>query len=169
MTEQEFKEKVLSLDSNLRKFAKSFYIDINDVEDLVQDTYLKAWKYKDNYKPIYSIKTWVFEIMKNNFRDNYRMILAGKRDKKYLLINFKNNDNIIYNENSLEYEEIRELFDNCLNKNQLRYFKLRLQGYEYNEIAKELNVPEGTVKSEIFRAKQLLQEEYLDKNEIFIK
>ena len=74
-----------------------------DAEDLVQETYLKAYKYYDKFEEGTNFKAWLFKIMKNTFINNYR--------KKQLAPTL------------IDFAEIEESFENQVSQNNARQIK----------------------------------------------
>lgn len=116
------------------------------VDDLVQETYLKAWKNYEKFDQKSSFKTWVYRIAKNVVNDHYR----SHQNKELMLIdetqassdeNYEIKD-LITKGLSLLSEKHREVF--------ILYYKLELSKPEISEL---LSVSEGTVKSRIHYAK----------------
>ncbi len=137
----------------------------SDAEDLTLEAFGKAFKNLHQYSPTFAFSTWLFKIASNNCIDFLRK-------KKGVTVSIENSDQ---NENSdqiklkskeLNPEEklirmqkaillrkvVRRLKPRYQTLVELRYFK----EYSYEEIAKELNLPLGTVKAQLFRARGML-------------
>jgi len=138
-----------------------------DAEDLTIEAFGKAFKNIDQYTPHYAFSTWLFKIATNNCIDFIRkkrashvsldqtidgedslipstMIQSDSPDPELALINkqkIKHMRNVV----SKLKPRYRQLVE-------LRYF----QEYSYDEIAEELDIPIGTVKAQLFRARELL-------------
>jgi len=67
MTSVEFNFQVAGLQDHLRNFAQSLTLSSDDSKDLVQDTILKAFRYRDKFVDPANLKAWLFTIMKNTF------------------------------------------------------------------------------------------------------
>lgn len=138
----------------------------NDAEDLTLEAFGKAFKNLHQYSPSYAFSTWLFKIATNNCIDFLR-----KRRGVYVSIetNPENGDNdqpirLRSNEPNPEEKLIRIQKAILMRKIvhrlkpryrilvELRYFR----EYSYEEIAKELNLPLGTVKAQLFRAREML-------------
>lgn len=137
----------------------------SDAEDLTLEAFGKAFKNLHQYSPTFAFSTWLFKIASNNCIDFLRK-------KKGVLISIENNDQ---NENGeqlklkskeLNPEEklirmqkaillrkvVRRLKPRYQILVELRYFR----EFSYEEIAKELNLPLGTVKAQLFRSREML-------------
>jgi RNA polymerase sigma-70 factor (ECF subfamily) len=159
MTQYEFNNSLLEMKSNLQRFAMSLTSDRDTALDLVQDTYLKAITYKDKFIDYTNLKAWVFTIMKNTFINNYRRnvkentIIDGTQDLYY--INQPHDKGFISPESSFSENEIEKAIDSLSDEFRIP-FRMHVDGYKYKEIADELGLKIGTVKSRIFFTRQKL-------------
>jgi RNA polymerase sigma-70 factor (ECF subfamily) len=138
-----------------------------DADDLTLEAFGKAFNKLASYEPRYAFSTWLFKIAINNCIDYIR-----KKRLKLLSIDDPIEPNSDHDFSSniksgmLDPEErfIRKqrvkLMRTILNKLSLKYrLMIELRFFEelsYDEIAKELNIPLGTVKAQLFRAKEIL-------------
>ncbi len=138
-----------------------------DADDLTLEAFGKAFNKLPSYAPRYAFSTWLFKIAINNCIDHIR-----KKRLKLLSIDdpIEPNSDHDFSSNirsgALDPEErfIRKqrvhLMRNILGKLSLKYrLMIELRFFEelsYDEIAKELNIPLGTVKAQLFRAKEIL-------------
>ena len=145
-----------------------------DAEDLVQETYLKAYRYYDKFEEGTNFKAWLFKIMKNTFINNYR--------KKQLAPAFSDFADIEESFESQVSEEVarqnpnpeEELLEDVLDEDvQKALEKLPpdyrmvviladLENFSYKEIAEILEVPVGTVMSRLYRGRRLLEAAMLE-------
>jgi RNA polymerase sigma factor (sigma-70 family) len=159
MTQYEFNNSLLEMKSNLQRFAMSLTSDRDTALDLVQDTYLKAITYKDKFVDYTNLKAWVFTIMKNTFINNYRRnvkentIIDGTQDLYY--INQPHDKGFISPESSYSEGEIEKAIDSLPDEFRIP-FRMHVDGFKYKEIADELGLKIGTVKSRIFFTRQKL-------------
>jgi len=138
----------------------------NDAEDLTLEAFGKAFKNLHQYSPTYAFSTWLFKIASNNCIDFLR-----KKKGTYIPIENSNDQNesseqIKLKSKELDPEEklirkqkaillhkvVRRLKPRYRTLVELRYFR----EYSYEEIAKELNLPLGTVKAQLFRSREML-------------
>lgn len=68
----EFHFELCRYKEKLWSFAMSYTHNADDADDLVQDTFLKAIRYAENFKQGTNLKAWLFMILKNTFLNNYR-------------------------------------------------------------------------------------------------
>src|SRR5690606_15334486 len=78
MTAIEFNHELLSYQNPLKYFALKLTSDNEDAEDLLQETYLKALKYKNKFQERTNLKAWLYTIMKNTFINNYRKAIRKR-------------------------------------------------------------------------------------------
>ena len=159
MTTYEFNDKLIEMKGNLKKFAMSLTSDHERADDLVQDTYLKAITYKDKFVDYTNLKAWVFTIMKNTFINNYRRnvkentIIDGTQDLYYL--NQPHDKGFISPESKYAEGEIEKAINSLSDEFRIP-FRMHIEGYKYKEIADDLGLKIGTVKSRIFFTRQKL-------------
>ena len=159
MTQFEFNNSIIEMKTNLQRFAMSLTSDRDTALDLVQDTYLKAITYKEKFVDYTNLKAWVFTIMKNTFINNYRRnvkentIIDGTQDLYY--INQPHDKGFISPESKYSEKEIEMAIDSLSDDFRIP-FRMHVEGYKYKEIADELGLKIGTVKSRIFFTRQKL-------------
>jgi len=159
MTTFEFNNHLIGMKPNLQRFAMSLTSDRDTALDLVQDTYLKAITHKDKFVDYTNLKAWVFTIMKNTFINNYRRnikentIIDGTQDLYYL--NRPHDKGSISPESSHAEGEIEKAINSLADEFRIP-FRMHIEGYKYREIADELGLKIGTVKSRIFFTRQKL-------------
>jgi len=158
----------------LYKLCISLYKNSTNAEDLFQDTWIKAFKYMNDFDRSKNFEPWLFTIAINLFKDNYRKI---KRwfSKSIDFLDITEKDSVMDNIRSTAYLP-EESYNNSQNKDQLRIainnlkddFRTVIILFYYNglkqkEISEILQIPEGTVKSRLNKAKKLLKE-YMEGN-----
>jgi len=145
----------------------------NNADDLVQETYLKAFKFIQEDKEIRNAKAWLFRILMNTFINKYR------RDKREpSLVDF---DSVEAFHESLQ-EEVRapsilddeSVLDSLMDDNikvalealpddfRMVILLSIVEGFSYKEISKIVNCPVGTVMSRIYRGRKMLKEKLAD-------
>jgi RNA polymerase sigma factor (sigma-70 family) len=161
MTSLEFNHKLISLEDNMERFALSLTYNTEKAKDLLQETYLKALTYKDKYVEVANFKAWTFTIMKNTFINNYRRSVL----EKAILLNTENLSllpdltelQLTKPDSETSYKEININIDALEDELKIP-FKMHTEGYKYKEIAENLHLKIGTVKSRIFFARKKLME-----------
>ncbi len=141
-----FEEIVEQYYSDVYKFAFMMVKDRNDADDITQDVFLMVRRYLSSFNKESSVKTWLYRITSNEVKKFYK-----KNTRAHLIkirITRKPDDDYADLKNAMELldkESYEVLF--------LKYFKKMKE----KEIAFILNIPEGTVKSRIFNAKEKLR------------
>ncbi len=157
---QQFKQRLLGLQGNLFNFACQLTADREAAQDLVQDTTLKVLNNEAKYVDNINFKGWVFTIMRNIFINNYRRhvrsatVIDTTEDLYHL--NLSQESGLTTPEGSFAVKEISV----AINEFAPEYrqpFSMYIAGYKYSEIAEEMGLPLGTVKSRIFFARKRLQ------------
>lgn len=153
-----FRKEVNVATSVLRPHALRLTRDMNDADDLIQDTIFRAISNEDKFQEGTNIKAWLFTIMRNIFINNYR-----KKIKQNTVLDTTDNSFVLNNAAVTYNDGERSFVMNDINKalqhisQELRVpFLMHYKGYKYNEIAEELSLPLGTVKSRIFFARKEL-------------
>lgn len=160
MSTLEFTTQFNQLKTALYAFALNLTKDKEAANDLVQETAYKAYKYRKNYQPHTNLRAWLMTIMRNAFINDYRkrkrrQVLNDYTPNNYLL---NSHEAVVTNggESSLLYRELQKHIA-AVEDNLRIPFLLHTQGYKYEEIAQQLSLPLGTVKSRIFFARKRLQ------------
>lgn len=159
MTAIEFNTKILGERQSLKSFALSLTRNSDEAKDLVQETYLKAITYRDKFEDSTNLKAWLFTIMKNTFINTYRravktnQIMQTNADIAMARV-FKNN-HLDITESRIVAKDIVHSIDQLDDQYKIPFTRY-YNGYKYEEIAKEMQLPLGTVKSRIFLARKIL-------------
>lgn len=161
MTAIEFNTRIMNEKSSLKNFALSLTRNNEDALDLLQDTYVKAISYRTKFEDSTNLKAWLFTIMKNTFINAYRRnvktrALIVKGDDIALNRAFKQNS-YDHSESRLNAKEIIQHIEKLEDDYKVPFTRY-YNGYKYEEIAKELHLPLGTVKSRIFIARKTLMD-----------
>lgn len=162
MSTMEFYGKFDSIAGLLHRFAYNLTKNMEDARDLYQETAFRAIKNKEKFNPGTNFKAWIMTIMKNIFINDYRKkmkrsVLLDKSDNNYFIDSGKQDVRNDANANIL-FDELMFMVDN-LEDNLRVPFLMNYEGYKYQEIADELGLPLGTVKSRIFFARKELKNE----------
>jgi len=162
MTAIEFNHKLVNLQDNLSYYANVLTSNVEEAKDLVQDTFMKALSNREKFKPDTNLKAWTYTIMKNTFINNYRRnqksntIIDTSEDLYYLNNSHKTINNSP--ESVIYIGEIKKGIEK-LEAEHRKPFEMHTQGYKYKEIAEDLDLSIGTVKSRIFFTRKKLMED----------
>jgi RNA polymerase sigma factor (sigma-70 family) len=137
----------------------------SDAEDLTIEAFGKAFRNIESYTPNFAFSTWLFKVATNNCIDFIRkkqaspsIIDQGPDDLDDYTINIQSDmpdpEEVLINHQKIKQlrEVVNQLKPRYRNLIELRYYK----EYSYEEISKELKLPIGTIKAQLFRAKTLL-------------
>ena len=153
-------------------FANRLTFDEDDAKDLVQDTYMKAFRFINSFQRGTNAKAWLFRIMKNSFMNDFR-----KKSKEPTKIDYQevetfyNSDDVDKSiTTDLRAETVKDMMgdeiSNALNSLDVDFRTViilcDLEGFKYDEMAKILDIPIGTVRSRLHRARNLLKDRLSD-------
>ncbi|HEY8648105.1 MAG TPA: sigma-70 family RNA polymerase sigma factor [Candidatus Limnocylindria bacterium] len=146
-----------------------------EAEDLVQETYIKAFRHRDQFTPGTNLKAWLFRILTNTFINQYRR-KAARPDTTEL---DDVDESILYRHmrdvspgssspdpeaeliNSTLSSEVKEALESLPEKFRTTVL-LDVEGFAYKEIAQMLDIPIGTVMSRLHRGRKYLQKRLYD-------
>ncbi len=162
MDTKAFNLNIFSHKDSLFSFAFSFTKDTDDANDLFQETMLKAINYSSQFKEGTNLKAWLYTIMRNTFINNYRK--SSKTDRIMTVTDDLTSDKLFLSAsmNGSEGKFVMDDIYKALEKLQPEYytpFIKYFEGYKYHEIAEELKIPIGTVKTRIHVARQILKKQ----------
>ncbi|MEM6877770.1 MAG: RNA polymerase sigma factor [Bacteroidota bacterium] len=160
MSQIEFNAQFDQMTGMLQSFAYNLTKNAEDAKDLYQETAFRAMTNRDKFRMGTNLKAWLFTIMKNIFINNYR-----KKMKANTIMD--NTDNLYYlnsgrqtiendGDGNILIKELRRMIDQLDDSTRVP-FLMHYQGYKYQEIADQLELPLGTVKSRIFFARKDLK------------
>jgi RNA polymerase sigma-70 factor (ECF subfamily) len=165
--ETEFLDEAIPHMDSLYSFARRLTSNPDDADDLLQDTYLKAYRFWDKYEKGTNIRAWLFRIMKNSFINRYR-----KETKEPETIDFdeiqdfytKAKDTVDDNDDlgkkifsGLLDDDVTRALDSLSPDFKTVVILCDIEGYTYEEIAEFIDTPIGTVRSRLHRGRKLLQ------------
>ena len=146
-----------------------------EAEDLVQETYIKAFRHRDQFTPGTNLKAWLFRILTNTFINLYRRKAARPETTELDDVD----ESILYRHmrdvspGSASPDPEAELIDNTLSSEVKEALEalpekfrttvlLNVEGFSYKEIAQMLDIPIGTVMSRLHRGRKYLQKRLYD-------
>jgi len=152
----------------LKNFAFHLTYNEDDANDLVQETYLKAHKFIQKYDTGTNAKAWLFTILKNAYINDYRK--KAKQPRRVDIdevISFKQGESpsessyVDLRDEIFEYsmgDEVTISLDSMAYEFRSVILLCDIEGFSYKEIAKILDLPIGTVRSRLYRARNILKE-----------
>lgn len=171
---KEFEEIALAHVDSLYNMALRLVFNKEEAEDLVQETYLKAYRFFDTFQKGTNVKAWLFKILRNTFINKYRK--STSMPGEVFLEDIESvNAGMTYEQetkheetiDTLEskYTDLSSLLDDdvkrAIDSLPIEYREAILfsdvEELSYKDISEITNVPIGTVKSRLNRARKLLQ------------
>ena len=168
----DFEQEALPHMDVLYNFALRTTGNEDDARDLLQDTYLKAYRFWDKYEKGTNIRAWLFRIMKNSYINRYR-----KETKEPDKVDYGDIENF-YNSIRADYTDTNDLqeklFGNLLGDEVSKALEelpedfrtvvilCDIEGMTYEEISEFIERPIGTVRSRLHRGRKLLQAKLFD-------
>ncbi len=149
-------------------FAFRLTYDEDNAKDLVQDTYLKAYRFAESFQEGTNAKAWLYRILKNSFINDFR-----KKSKEPAKVDYQEVENFYNSENvdeektiDLRIDAVRDMIGDevslALSSLAVDFRTViilcDLEGFTYDELSKILDIPIGTVRSRLHRARNLLKE-----------
>jgi RNA polymerase sigma-70 factor, ECF subfamily len=165
--QQEFEVEALPHADLLYNYALRMTGNAADADDLVQETFLKAFRFWDKYEKGTNVRAWLFRIMKNSFINRYRR--ESKEPDTVDYDDVQNFYNTIRHERSESSDLQESAFGNLLDDDiataiahlpedfRTVVILCDIEGLTYEEIAEFLAVPLGTVRSRLHRGRHLLR------------
>ena len=161
MSAAEFDRQFKDMSTLLHAFAYNLTKNVEDAKDLFQETAFRAMTNRDKFRAGTNLKAWLFTIMKNIFINNYRKKVKANTimDSTDNLFYINSGKSVIANgaESDIMMKEIIAMVEELEESIKIP-FLMHYQGFKYQEIADQLDLPLGTVKSRIFFARKELKE-----------
>ncbi|MDA7502189.1 RNA polymerase sigma factor [Chitinophagales bacterium] len=157
-----FTTSVVDFSSNLKPYAIKLTHDHEQADDLVQETVYRALVNEDKFREGTNLKAWLFTIMKNIFINGYRRRAKRKTvidtTENLYFINSASPSTITANRSEANFmmDDIQAAIASLTDEYRIP-FLMHYKGFKYQEIAEDLDLPLGTVKSRIFFARRDLK------------
>jgi RNA polymerase sigma-70 factor (ECF subfamily) len=163
-----FEHEFLPHIDSMYNFAYRITFDEDDAKDLVQETFFKAFRFIESFHEGTNAKAWLFRILKNSFINEFR-----KRSKEPAKVDYQDVETYYNSEDvhelittDLRVEALQDMIgdevSNALNALAVDFriviILCDLEGFTYDEMAKILDIPIGTVRSRLHRARNLLRD-----------
>jgi len=141
---------------SLRAFAISLCGNVDRADDLVQEALLRAWGNLDSFEPGTNMSAWLFTILRNVFRSEYR---KRRREVEDADGTYADSLTSLPNQTaSLEMEEFRKALDHLPPDQREALILVGASGFSYEEAAQICGCAVGTIKSRVNRARTRLAE-----------
>ncbi len=156
----------------LYNFAYHLTYNEDDANDLVQDTFLKSFRFINSYEKGTNAKAWLFKILKNGFINEYRKKSRAPHEVDYEdYIAFQDSDeaagigsldmrsNVFQN---MMGDEITNAINSLPADFRTVIILCDVEDFTYEEIAKIVDIPVGTVRSRLHRSRNMLKDKLRD-------
>lgn len=159
---REFEELALQHMDSLYSVALRMTKNVSEAQDLVQDAYLRAYRFFDRFERGTNFKAWLFKILKNVYINKYRkelrkpqMVDISSVEALNSLRGLTTPEDEIFNK--LLDDDVTRAMDALPEDFRLAIMMADLQGFAYKDIAEILECPIGTVMSRLHRGRKLLK------------
>lgn len=167
-----FEKEFLPHIDSLYNFATYLQNDDEVAKDLLQETYMRAYRFINYYEKGTNAKAWLIRILKNTFINEYRKKskapIKVELEETYQQVDDSGDDemqNVDLREevyNNLVGDEITSAVNALPVDYRLIILLCDVEGFKYDEIAKIIDVPIGTVRSRLHRARNMLKDKLKD-------
>ena len=170
--QKEFETEAYPHKDILYNFALRTTGDKDDAYDLLQETFMKAFRFWDKYEKGTNIRAWLFRIMKNSYINRYR-----KESREPGIVDYDDVENFydLIRDDSTDSNDLqRRMFSNMLSDEVIEALQSLPEDFRtvvilcdieemtYDEISEFLNCPIGTVRSRLHRGRKMLEEKLHD-------
>jgi len=172
VVDMEFEKEMTSYSKELFANALKFCKNEQDAADLLQDTYIKALKYKHNFEPGTNMRAWLYTIMRNTFINGYRRKKRFyeflEEEKQFLEEEKEGLGNV--SDDVLGRCEFQRLIDDLESYLEDCFFSVLVlvdvKNKSYKEAAALLEIPIGTIMSRLYRARKYSREYLLENYDV---
>ena len=161
MKDKAFNNQLLEYQKILKNLAKRFTKDQEAINDLVQETFIRALKYMDQFFNNPRVVSWLFVIMRNIYINQYKRLSYQQ--------NYDDISMYYYNQNTSTEPYSEDISDKRMMLGDIskilsdmpsthgEMFNNYIDGYKYRELSEMYGIPEGTIKSRIHIIRKTLQ------------
>ena len=159
-----YNELVKRYKDRLLNFVLRYFNNVEQAEDVVQDTLIKLYTHASYYKNVAKFSTWIFTIAKNNALTELRKNKRKKTDSLWtedgqiIDINSKEESLDSKVQNEIAIDQLNKFLDEIPENFRMAVVLRDFQKLSYEEISKILEIPIGTIKSRINRGRIQLAE-----------
>jgi RNA polymerase sigma-70 factor (ECF subfamily) len=164
-----FENDALAFTSQLYSAALRYTKNSHDAQDLVQDTYAKAFTSFHQFEPGTNLKAWLYRILTTTFINNYRKdqrrpLISGSELEDWQIADASSHtsnlgksaeDEVLEN---IADKDVKEALAAMPEEFRMAVYLSDVEGFSYKEIAEIMEVPTGTVMSRLHRGRKLLRE-----------
>jgi RNA polymerase sigma-70 factor, ECF subfamily len=171
---QQFTSEAMQYAPQLYSAALRMTRNRADAEDLVQDTYLRAWRGYAGYEEGTNLRAWLFRILTNSFINSYRAKQRRPQiddvedvEDLYLYKGLRSSDPAARSAEDTLFEmftddEVKGALEALPENFRVPVLLADVEGFAYKEIAEMLDIPIGTVMSRLHRGRKAMQKRLWD-------
>lgn len=159
-----FTEIIISIKNDLYKIAKTRISNEEDIDDLIQETMIESYKHIKSLKEPYKLKMWVIKILINKCNKLYK-----KKYRKDVSIDEYNMENYIIKNSQQDIEDdlnFYYLIKRLKYEERIIIILYYKEQYSIEEISKILKMNKNTIKTNLYRARQKIKENYYENKEV---
>jgi RNA polymerase sigma-70 factor (ECF subfamily) len=165
---ERFEREALPLLGGLYSAAYRLTRNAADAEDLVQETFLRAYRGFHQFEPGTNLKAWLYRILTNTFINTYRkrqrepQVVSGDEVEDWYLYSRMTDEGLEPSAEtsvieSLPDEDVQEALSSLPEQFRMAVLLADVEGFSYKEIAEIMEVPIGTVMSRLHRGRKALE------------
>ena len=136
--------------------CRMYIKDLHHAEDVMLGAFFKAFSHLSDFQDKGSFEGWLRRIM---IRESISFLRTQKKLEFTEELIMENADSFNEVESNMEVEHIQQLIDGLPEGYRMVFVMYAIEGYKHREIAELLKIDEGTSKSQLFKARKLLQEQ----------
>ncbi|WP_417861042.1 RNA polymerase sigma factor [Winogradskyella sediminis] len=139
-----------------------YYIkDVHQAEEVMLNGFFKVFKYLNSFKNEGSFEGWIRRIM---VREAISFLRKHKNIEFAVDENYLDGDSSNNIDSNIQVAEIQQLIDSLPEGYRMVFVMYAIEGYKHHEIAELLKISQGTSKSQLFKARQMLQKKLIELN-----
>lgn len=147
-------------------FLMGYLKSVDEIEEIIQEVFLKVWENKHSIDPRHNFKNYLFKISKHVFLNKLRRKAVEENYRSSFVANFSEEDNST--EDSIIFSDYEDFYIKAVNnlppKRKDIFLLSRKQGLTYEEIAKAMNISQKTVEKQMSEALRYLRAQLLMEN-----
>jgi RNA polymerase sigma-70 factor, ECF subfamily len=170
----EFAKQAMQFAPQLYSSALRMTRNAADAEDLIQETYLRAYRGYNNFEEGTNLRAWLFRILTNTYINSYRARQRRPQESElgdiedlYLYKRISGVDAASRSAEDTLFDlftddEVKKALEDLPESFRLPVLLADVQGFSYKEIAEMLDIPIGTVMSRLHRGRKAMQKALID-------
>lgn len=155
--EKAFRELYLRHSGPLLRFVYRFTQNLQSAEEILQDIFTQVLDHKFHLNSEANFKSWLYTVAKNKSLNHLKKEIVFSKDLEDVVGDSNLEKNLIEDETQNQFKKIETLLPQDLSE----AWRLRKSGYDYQQIADQLAIPLGTVKSRFHRLVEFFKKEML--------